>query len=129
MDFQHGATLLSVYVKHVEANPCADILHLKEKIGHVRLSLLHFEGQTEAQHVAIDLACATVVDFLMHRDEDCRLQDVMQAIERLKSQRREAGYADPRDSMSASEGNLDAALIAWAGLGVLAQSPKGLLLP
>ena len=83
MDFQHGATLLSVYVKHVEANPCADILHIKEKIGHVRLSLLHF-GQTEAQHVAVDLACATVVDFLMHRDEDWRLQDVMQAIEHLE---------------------------------------------
>jgi hypothetical protein len=83
MDFHHGAALLAVYVKYAEAHPDADILDLKEKVGHVRLSLLRF-GQTEAQHTAVDLACAVVVDFLMHRDEDWRLQDVKLALDRLK---------------------------------------------
>lgn len=84
MDFHHAATLLSAYVKHAEADPDADILRLKEKVGHVRLSLLRF-GETEAQHVAADLACAVVVDFLMHRDEDWRLRDVELALDRLKT--------------------------------------------
>jgi hypothetical protein len=83
MDFQNGAALLAVYVKHAEAHPLVDILDLKEKVGHVRLSLLRF-GQTEAQHVAVDLACAVVVDFLMHRDEHWRLQDITLALERLE---------------------------------------------
>ena len=84
MDFHHGATLLSAYVKHAEADPYADIIGLKEKVGHVRLSLLRF-GETEAQHVAADLACAAVVDFLMHRDEDWRLRDVKLALDLLKT--------------------------------------------
>jgi hypothetical protein len=83
MDFHHGAALLLVYVKHVEANPDADIRGLKENVGHVRLSLLRF-GQSEAEHNAVDHACAAVVNFLMHRDEDWRLRDVMLALERLK---------------------------------------------
>ena len=49
-----------------------------------RLSLLRF-GQTEAQNIAVDLACAVVVDFLMHRDEDWRLRDVKLALDRLKA--------------------------------------------
>jgi hypothetical protein len=44
MDFQNGAALLAVYVKHVEANPDADILDLEKTVGHVRLSLLHHES-------------------------------------------------------------------------------------
>jgi hypothetical protein len=55
--------------------PWRHILGLKEKVWHVRLSLLCF-GQTEDQHTAVNLACAVVVDFLVHRDEDRRLQDV-----------------------------------------------------
>jgi hypothetical protein len=83
MDFHHGAALLAVYVKHAESHPDADIPDLREKVEHVRLSLLHF-GKTEDQYVAADHACACVVDFLMHYDEDWRLQDVMLALERLK---------------------------------------------
>jgi hypothetical protein len=83
MDFHDGAALLAVYVKHAEVHPLADILDLKEKVGHVRLSLLHF-GQTEAQHDAVDVACALIVDFLMHRDEDWRLQDIKLVLERLE---------------------------------------------
>jgi hypothetical protein len=84
MDFHHGAALLAVYVKHAEAHPDADIPDLKEKVGHIRLSLLRF-GQTDAEHIAVDHACAVVVDFLIHRDEDWRLQDVMLALDRLKT--------------------------------------------
>ena len=92
MDFHHGATLLSAFVKHAEADPYADIIGLKEKVGHVRLSLLHF-GQTEARHVAADLTCAVVVDFLMHRDEDWRLRDVKLALDRLKT---DADHESPK---------------------------------
>jgi hypothetical protein len=83
MDFQNGALLLAVYVKHAEASPLADIVDLKEKVGHVRLSLLRF-GQTEDHHVAIEVTCALIVDFLMHRDEDWRLQDIQLALEHLE---------------------------------------------
>ena len=83
MDFREGSALLTIYVKHVEANPCANISGLKEKVGHVRLSLLRF-GRTEAQYNAVDVACALIIDFLMHRDEDWRLQDIMLAIDRLE---------------------------------------------
>ena len=84
MDFHHGASLLSVYVKHAEANPDANIIGLTEKVEHVRLSLLHY-GQTEGQQIAAHHACEVVVDFLIHRDEDWRLHDVMAALDRLKT--------------------------------------------
>ena len=75
---------LRVYVKHAEAHSDADIPDLKEKVEHIRLSLLHY-GQTEEQHIAAHHACVCVVDFLLHRDEDRRLQDVMLALDRLKT--------------------------------------------
>jgi hypothetical protein len=81
MDFHHGAVLLSVYVKHVEAHPDANIRDLKEKVGHIRLALQYFD----AQHNAADHACAIVADFLMHRDDDWRLHDVKLALDRLKA--------------------------------------------